>query len=107
MIQPITNKLCEEYGLSIVAAEYSKDPVNMNRKQWEKEQSWGDFIKRDMQYCRNKAESFEEFIFLMEKLGYEVNVGVHISVKAEGMRRSRRLDTLDEEFSVRKLQELL
>ena len=104
VIQPITNRLCEEYGLSIVAAEYSKDPVNMNRKQWEKEQSWGDFITGDMQHCRNKADSFEEFIFLMEKLGYEVKVGVHISVKAEGMRRSRRLDTLDEEFSVRNLQ---
>ncbi|MBQ7775473.1 MAG: relaxase/mobilization nuclease domain-containing protein, partial [Lachnospiraceae bacterium] len=104
VIQPITNRLCEEYGLSIVAAEYSKDPVNMNRKQWEKEQSWGDFITGDMQYCRNKAESFEEFIFLMKKLGYEVKIGVHISVKAEGMRRSRRLDTLDEEFSVQNLQ---
>lgn len=104
VIQPITNRLCEEYGLSIVAAEYSKDPVNMNRKQWEKEQSWGDFITGDMQYCRNKAESFEEFIFLMEKLGYEVKIGAHISVKAEGMRRSRRLDTLDEEFSVQNLQ---
>lgn len=104
VIQPITNRLCEEYGLSIVAAEYSKDPVNMNRKQWEKEQSWGDFITGDMQYCRNKAESFEEFVFLMEKLGYEVKVGAHISVKAEGMRRSRRLDTLDEEFSVQNLQ---
>lgn len=104
VIQPITNRLCEEYGLSIVAAEYSKDPVNMNRKQWEKEQSWSDFITGDMQYCRNKAESFEEFIFLMEKLGYEVKIGAHISVKAEGMRRSRRLDTLDEEFSVQNLQ---
>lgn len=104
VIQPITNRLCEEYGLSIVAAEYSKAPVNMNRKQWEKEQSWGDFITGDMQYCRNKAESFEEFIFLMEKLGYEVKVGAHISVKSEGMRRSRRLDTLDEEFSVQNLQ---
>lgn len=104
VIQPITNRLCEEYGLSIVAAEYSKDPVNMNRKQWEKEQSWGDFITGDMQYCRNKAESFEEFIFLMKKLGYEVKVGAHISVKAEGMRRSRRLDTLDEEFSVQNLR---
>lgn len=104
VIQPITNRLCEEYGLSIVAAEYSKDPVNMNRKQWEKEQSWGDFITGDMQYCRNKAESFDEFVFLMEKLGYKVKVGVHISVKAEGMRRSRRLDTLDEEFSVQNLQ---
>ena len=104
VIQPITNRLCEEYGLSIVAAEYSKDPVNMNRKQWEKEQSWGDFIMEDMQYCRNKAESFEEFVFLMEKLGYEVKIGAHISVKVEGMRRSRRLDTLDEEFSVQNLQ---
>ena len=104
VIQPITNRLCEEYGLSIVAAEYSKDPVNMNRKQWEKEQSWGNFIAGDMQYCRNKAESFEEFVFLMEKLGYEVKVGAHISVKAEGMRRSRRLDTLDKEFSVQNLQ---
>ena len=104
VIQPITNRLCEEYGLSIVAAEYSKDPVNMNRKQWEKEQSWGDFITGVMQYCRNKAESFEEFIFLMEKLGYEVKIGAHISIKAEGMRRSRRLDTLDEEFSVQNLQ---
>ena len=105
IIQPITNRLCEEYGLSIVAAEYSKDPVNMNRKQWEKEQSWKDFITGDMHYCRNKAESFEEFIFLMEKLGYDVKVGAHISVKAEGMRRSRRLDTLDEEFSLQNLQE--
>lgn len=89
--------------MSIVAAEYSKAPVNMNRKQWEKEQSWGDFITGDMKYCRNKAENFEEFIFLMEKLGYEVKVGAHNSVKAEGMRRSRRLDTLDEEFSVQNL----
>lgn len=105
IIQPITNRLCEEYGLSIVAAEYSKDPVNMNRKQWEKEQSWKDFITGDMLYCRNKAESFEEFVFLMEKLGYEVKVGAHISVKADGMRRSRRLDTLDEEFSLQNLQE--
>ena len=75
----------------------------MNRKQWEKEQSWKDFIMGDMQYCRNKAESFEEFVFLMEMLRYEVKVGANISVKADGMRPSKRLDTLDEEFSVQNL----
>ena len=37
LIQPITNRLCAEYGLSIVTAEYSKNLVNMDRKQWEKE----------------------------------------------------------------------
>lgn len=55
--------------------------------------------------CSCTSEAFlEEFIFLMEKLGYEVKAGAHISIKAEGMRRSRRLDTLDEEFSVQNLQ---
>lgn len=71
MIRPITNRLCEEYGLSIVAAEYSKDPVNMNRNQWEKEQSWGDFITGDMQYCRNKAERYQQDLIRMKELQEE------------------------------------
>lgn len=99
IIQPITNRLCEEYGLSIVPAEYSKNPVNMNRREWEKEQSWSEFIDGDMKYCRSRAESFDEFLFLMEELGYEIKVGEHIAVKAEGMKRNRRLDTIDKEFT--------
>ncbi len=105
LIQPLINRLCEKYGVSIVAAEYSKDPVNMNRKLWENEKSWSDFIAGDMQYCRRNAKNMEEFVFLMKKLGYEVKVGAHISVKAEAMKRSRRLDTLDEEFTLPKLEE--
>lgn len=105
IVQPITNKLCEEYGLSIVAAEYSENPVNMNRKEWEKEQSWSDVVEADMKYCRSRAKSVEEFLFFMEELGYEVKSGAHISVKAGKMKRSRRLDTLDEEFTREKLEE--
>lgn len=29
--QPITNKLCEEYGLHVTPAEYSKEPTNVAR----------------------------------------------------------------------------
>lgn len=105
IIQPITNKLCEEYGLSIVPAEYSKEPLNMNRKEWEKEQSWSDVVEADMRYCRSRAKSVDEFLYFMEELGYEVKSGVHISVKAGKMKRSRRLDTIDEEFSKEKLEE--
>lgn len=105
IIQPITNRLCEEYGLSIVPAEYSKEPVNMNRKEWEKEQSWSDVVEADMRYCRSRAKSVDEFLYFMEELGYEVKSGVHISVKAGKMKRSRRLDTIDEEFSKEKLEE--
>lgn len=105
IIQPITNRLCEEYGLSIVPAEYSKEPLNMNRKEWEKEQSWSDVVEADMRYCRSRANSVDEFLYFMEELGYEVKSGVHISVKAGKMKRSRRLDTIDEEFSKEKLEE--
>lgn len=105
IIQPITNRLCEEYGLSIVPAEYSKEPLNMNRKEWEKEQSWSDVVEADMRYCRSRAKSVDEFLYFMEELGYEVKSGIHISVKVGKMKRSRRLDTLDTEFSKEKLEE--
>lgn len=98
-IQPITNRLCEEYGLSIVPAEYSKNPVNMNRREWEKEQSWSEFIDGDMKYCKSRAKSLDEFLFLMKELGYEIKVGEHIAVKTEGMKRNKRLDTIDKEFT--------
>lgn len=99
IIQPITNRLCEEYGLSIVPAEYSKKPVNMNRREWEKEQSWSEFIDGDMKYCKSRAKSLDEFLFLMKELGYEIKGGEHIAVKTEGMKRNRRLDTIDKEFT--------
>ena len=103
-IQPITNSLCEKHGLSIMPAEYSKDPVNMNRKQWEKEQSWSGFIEADVKYCRGVAEDYEHFLYLLEELGYEVKKGTHLAVKADKMRRFRRLDTISEEYSTKNLE---
>lgn len=70
--QPITNKLCEEYGLHITPAEYSKEPKNMARPQWEREQAFSKWIKQDALFCAISAENMEHFIFLMEKLGFEV-----------------------------------
>lgn len=104
-IQPITNRLCEKHGLSIMPAEYSKDPVNMNRKQWEKEQSWSGFIEADVKYCRGVADDYEHFLYLLEELGYVLKQGAHLALKADKMRRFRRLDTINEEFSKENLQE--
>lgn len=103
-IQPITNQLCEKYGLSIMPAEYSKDPVNMNRKQWEKERSWGEFIEADVKYCRGVADDYEHFLYLLEELGYVLKQGAHLAVKAENMKRFRRLESISEEFSKENLQ---
>lgn len=104
-IQPITNRLCEKYALSIMPAEYSKDPVNMNRKQWEKEQSRSEFIEADVKYCRGVAEDYEHFLYLLEELGYVIKQGAQLAIKADKMKRFRRLDTISVEFSKENLQE--
>ena len=96
--QPITNKLCEEYGLYITPAEYSKEPKNMARPQWEREQAFSKWIKQDALFCAISAENMEHFVFLLEKLGFEVKQGKHIAVKVSGMKRFKRLDTISEDL---------
>ncbi|RDY28858.1 hypothetical protein CG710_019120 [Lachnotalea glycerini] len=44
------------------------------------------------------------FFFLLEELGYEVKKGAHLAIKAEKMKRFRRLDTINEEYSKENLE---
>lgn len=102
--QPITNRLCKEYGLHITPAEYSKEPKNMERPQWEREQTFSKWIEQDARFCALNAENMEHFIFLLEKQGFEVKQGEHIAVKVPGMKRFKRLDTISGDFSRENLE---
>ena len=102
--QPITNRLCKEYGLHITPAEYSREPKNMERPQWEREQTFSKWIEQDARFCALNAENMEHFIFLLEKQGFEVKQGEHIAVKVPGMKRFKRLDTISEDFSRNNLE---
>jgi len=97
-IQPITNRLCEEYGLEIMPAEYSKNPKNMNREEWEREQSVREFILRDANYCVTLAGDLGHFKFLLGRLGYDVKEEQGILVRVPGMKKFHRLDSLSENF---------
>ena len=107
IIQPITNRLCEEYGLDIMPAEYSKDPKNMSRPEWERENSYTTLIKDDVNYCALLAEDERYFIYLLSRLGYEVKEGKHIAVKAPGMKRFKRIDTISEDFTRENINALI
>lgn len=102
--QPITNKLCDEYGLHITPAEYSKEPKNMARPQWEREQVFSKWIEQDARFCALNAENMEHFIFLLEKQGFGIKQGEHIAVKVPGMKRFKRLDTISGDFSRNNLE---
>lgn len=99
IMQPITNRLCEEYGLAVMPAEYAKDPTNLERKDWERQKGFDSLIMSDASLCMYAAEDLDHFIWLLHRLGYEVKNGVHIAVRAAGMKRYRRLDSLADYFA--------
>ena len=105
IIQPITNRLCREYGLSEleIEEETRAGKRSKNYEEWNEIRDgrfvWSDMIKRDINACILQAEDFEDFIALVSSKGYEVKFGKHLALKPEGMKKFRRCDTLGTDFS--------
>ena len=98
-LQPITNKYCDELGLSIMSAEYSRNPKNISRDKWEKEMSMKEIILRDAKMCAYAAGNVEHFKYLMKRLGYVFKKDAWMEVQAPGFRYYHKLAKLDEMFS--------
>ena len=99
-IQPITNKLCQEYGLSIIDVEDgSKEKQHENYKDWSEYREgsfvWADMIKRDLDACILQANDFRGFLELLSEKGYEVKQGKYLAVRPQGMTRFRRCMNMD------------
>ena len=98
-LQPITNKYCDELGLSIMPAEYSRNPKNISRGKWEKEMSMKEIILRDAKMCAYAAGNVEHFKYMMKRLGYVFKKDAWMEVQAPGFRYYHKLAKLDEMFS--------
>ena len=98
-LQPITNKYCDELGLSIMPAEYSRNPKNISRDKWEREMSMKEIILRDAKMCAYAAGNVEHFKYLMKRLGYVFKKDAWMEMQAPGFRYYHKLAKLDEMFS--------
>ena len=103
-IQPITNQLCQEYGLSIIDVDDgSKEKEHESYKDWSEYREgsfvWADMIKRDLDSCILQAGNYEQFLELLSDKGYEVKQGKYLAVKPQGMTRFRRCKTLGDMYS--------
>ena len=94
-LQPITNKYCDEIGLSIMPAEYSRNPKEMSMK---------DIILRDAKMCAYAAGNVEHFKYLMRSLGYVFKKGSWMEVQAPGFRYYHSLVKMDEMFAEDRLR---
>lgn len=96
----INDKLCKEYGLSVV--EPNAERKNKNTKYENKPISWRAKLKTEIDKIIPQAKDFEDFLRLMELQEYEIKRGKYISVRAKGQERFIRLksETLGERYSV-------
>ena len=102
--QPITNKYCDELGLSIMPAEYSRNPKNISRDKWEREMSMKEIILRDAKMCAYAAGNVEHFKYLMKRLGYVFKKDAWMEVQAPGFRYYHSLVKMDEMFAEDRLR---
>ena len=94
---PLDN--CDELGLAIMPAEYSRNPKNISRDKWEREMSMKEIILRDAKMCAYAAGNVEHFKYLMKRLGYVFKKDAWMEVQAPGFQYYHKLAKLDEMFS--------
>ncbi|MGN0154177.1 MAG: relaxase/mobilization nuclease domain-containing protein [Lachnospiraceae bacterium] len=101
-MQPLTNRLCEEYGLSTITIESGRKMSNEHYKDWndfrDGKYVWADMIKRDIDACILQAYDYDNFISLMEQRGYEVKQNKYVAVKPPGMTQFRRLKSFGDDY---------
>ncbi|MEY8518666.1 relaxase/mobilization nuclease domain-containing protein [Lachnospiraceae bacterium 29-84] len=73
-IQPITNRLCEEYGLSTIEISEDRAKKSENYKEWNDFRDgkflWADMIKRDIDAAVLRSATYESFLSVLSDMGY-------------------------------------
>lgn len=94
-IREISDKLCAEYGLSVIPEpEKGKGKDHFEWEQDKAGNSWKSKLKAAIDECIKTADSFDNFLNKMQERGYEIKHGKHIAFRAEGQERFTRAKTL-------------
>ncbi len=105
-IQPLVNRLCEEHGLSTLDMEEVREKRKRRRegiKEEPKKQKTlserNQRIKRDVDRAVQDADTYEEFLEILEYMGYELSGKKHLALREIGAERARRIDLFGEEYT--------
>ena len=113
-IQPITNRLCKEYGLSTIEISKDREKKQESYQEWNDFRDgsfvWSDMIKRDIDVCIIRATNYNEFLDMISQMGYEIKNaypedGKHLAIKPMGLTRFRRCKTLGEAYTREQISE--
>ncbi|MDR0220416.1 MAG: relaxase/mobilization nuclease domain-containing protein [Lachnospiraceae bacterium] len=114
-IQPLTNRLCAEHGLSTIDIEASqqKGAERYERSEGGKRfgggaVQWSQILRNDIDACIALAYSYEKFVDLLIEKGYEIKnaygEGKYMAVRPPGRQRYQRLATLGGNYTEERIR---
>lgn len=116
-IQPLTNRLCREYGLSVLELEEGSERKERRMEKRERYREWNEYrdgkfvwnemIRRDVDACILQAGDFEGFLELLSEKGYEIKQKKYLAIRPPGMKPFRRCHTLGVDYSQERIRERL
>lgn len=109
-IQPITNRLCRQYGLSVIDVEEEnrerkQETYTDRREERDGNSVWNEMIRLDLDACVLQAGDFETFLELLRDKEYEIKQGKYLAVRPPGMTRFKRCRSLGEDYTEERLRE--
>ena len=90
----ISDRLCEEYGLSVIPQNDNKGKSYIEYTAAKQGTSYKAQLKADIDKAVRKSLDYSDFLLRMEIAGYEVKKGKYISFRAAGRERFVRGKTL-------------
>lgn len=118
LIQPVTDRLCEKYGLSWL--EYDKEKERIGKSYSEhmadknSKPTGISIIRQDIDYAISQADDITDFYRIMEEMGYKLRKGYskrldreYVAYHAPGMSRARRDYKLGEGYTISDIRKRL
>ncbi|MDD4509309.1 MAG: relaxase/mobilization nuclease domain-containing protein [Oscillospiraceae bacterium] len=102
-MQKESDRLCREYGLSVI--ENPGRGKSKHYGEWRAEQeqrpTWRGLIKNDVDTAIRQSMTERQFFHVLKEMGYEIKTGKDISVKPQGKERFMRLTrNFGEDYSI-------
>ena len=105
-IRQTSDKLCEEYGLSVIRNPKSKGKSYIEHTAAKQGKSWKAQLKMAVDINISRAKDFDEFLRLMKQSRYKVKrQNKNISFCADGRERYMRSKTLGDYYTVEAIKE--
>lgn len=104
-MRQLSDDLCKEYGLSVVPPSQSKGMEYKEYTEAKQGTSWKQKLKQTIDRNIITAKDYDEFLRLMQEVGYEIKPGKYVSFRAEGQERFTRAKTIGDNYTEERIRE--